>query len=115
LERSQPAWHDTASSPFEHYFRGFDLKARDGPGIIDFNATTTHDLRSMTKSVTALVLGAAIDNGLIVDVDQFVLSFFPDYADLRTPEKDRITIGICLRCRWASPGTMMRLTPMRMR
>jgi CubicO group peptidase (beta-lactamase class C family) len=43
--------------PFEHYFRGFDLKARSGPGIIDFNATTTHDLRSMTKSVTALVLG----------------------------------------------------------
>ena len=77
---------------FEHYFRGFDLKARDGPGVIDFNATTTHDLRSMTKSVTALVLGAAVDHGLIADVDQSVLSFFPDYADLRTPEKDRITI-----------------------
>ena len=38
---------------FERYFRGFDLKARSGPGIINFNATTTHDLRSMTKSVTA--------------------------------------------------------------
>jgi CubicO group peptidase (beta-lactamase class C family) len=77
---------------FEHYFRGFDLKARGGPGIIDFNSTTTHDLRSMTKSVTALVLGVAIDRGIIADVDQSVLSFFPDYADLRTPEKDRITI-----------------------
>jgi CubicO group peptidase (beta-lactamase class C family) len=77
---------------FERYFRGFDLKARNGPGIIDFNATTTHDLRSMTKSVTALVLGVAIDRGIIANVDQSVLSFFPDYADLRTPEKDRITI-----------------------
>ena len=77
---------------FEHYFRGFDLKARNGPGIIDFNTTTTHDLRSMTKSVTALVLGVAIDRGIVADVDQSVLSFFPDYADLRTPEKDRITI-----------------------
>ncbi|MBV8119816.1 MAG: serine hydrolase [Alphaproteobacteria bacterium] len=77
---------------FEHYFRGFDLKARNGPGIIDFDAATTHDLRSMTKSVTALVLGAAIDRGIIADVDQSVLSFFPDYAGLRTPEKDRITI-----------------------
>ena len=77
---------------FEHYFRRFDLKARGGPGIIDFNSTTTHDLRSMTKSVTALVLGVAIDRGIIADVDQSVLSFFPDYADLRTPEKDRITI-----------------------
>jgi CubicO group peptidase (beta-lactamase class C family) len=77
---------------FEHYFRGFDLKARDGPGIIDFDATTTHDLRSMTKSVTALVLGVAIDRGIIADVDKSVLSFFPDYANLRTPDKDRITI-----------------------
>jgi CubicO group peptidase (beta-lactamase class C family) len=77
---------------FEHYFRGFDLKARDGPATIDFNAATAHDLRSMTKSVTALVLGAAIDHGIIADVDQSVLSFFTDYADLGTPEKDRITI-----------------------
>ena len=77
---------------FEHYFRGFDLKACNGPGIIDFNAMTTHDLRSMTKSVTALVLGVAIDRDIIADVNQSVLSFFPDYADLRTPEKDRITI-----------------------
>ena len=77
---------------FEHYFSGFDLKARNGPGVIDFNATTTHDLRSMTKSVTALVLGVAIDRGIIADADQSVLSFFPDYADLRTPEKDHITI-----------------------
>src|SRR5437762_2803096 len=73
----------------EHYFRGFDLKARGGPAIIDFN-TTTHDLRSMIKSVTAL--GVTIDRGIIADVDQSVLSFFPDYADLCTPEKDRITI-----------------------
>jgi CubicO group peptidase (beta-lactamase class C family) len=77
---------------FERYFRGFDLKVRDGPGIIDFDAATTHDLRSMTKSVTALVLGAAIDRGLVADVDQSVLSFFPDNADLRTPEKDCITV-----------------------
>jgi hypothetical protein len=46
----------------------------------------------MTKSVTALVLGVAIDRGIIADVDQSVLSFFPDYANLRTPDKDRITI-----------------------
>jgi CubicO group peptidase (beta-lactamase class C family) len=77
---------------FEHYFRGYDLKARNGPGIVDFDAATTHDLRSMTKSVTALVLGAVIDHGSIASVDQSVLSFFPDYADLRTPEKERITI-----------------------
>ena len=77
---------------FEHYFRGYDLKARTGPGIVDFNAATTHDLRSMTKSMTALVMGTAIDRGMIADVDQPVLSFFPDYGDLRKPEKERVTI-----------------------
>jgi hypothetical protein len=28
---------------------------------------------------------------MIADLYQTVLSFFPDYADLRTPEKDHIT------------------------
>ena len=77
---------------FEHYFRGYDLKARTSARFVDFNATTTHDLRSMTKSVTALVLGAAIDRGLVQDVDRSVLSFFPDYADLRSPEKDLVSV-----------------------
>ena len=77
---------------FEHYFRGYDLKAPNGPATIDFDRTTGHDLRSATKSITALVLGAAIDRGMITDVNESVLSFFPDYADLRTPEKDQITI-----------------------
>ena len=72
--------------------RGYDLKARNGPGTIGFDRTTSHDLRSATKSVTALILGAAIDRGMIADVNQSVLSFFPEYADLRTPEKDQITI-----------------------
>jgi CubicO group peptidase (beta-lactamase class C family) len=77
---------------FERYFRGYDLMARNGPTVVDFNAATTHDLRSVTKSITALVTGAVIDHGAIVDVDQSVLSFFPEHVDLRTPEKDRITI-----------------------
>lgn len=59
----------------EHYFRGFGLKAAGGPGIIDFNLTTTRDLRSMTNSVTALLLGIVLDRGVIIDVDQSVLSF----------------------------------------
>jgi CubicO group peptidase (beta-lactamase class C family) len=48
-----------------------------------FDATTRHDGYSMTKSVTSL---------LIKDLDAPVFSFFPEYADLRTPERDRITL-----------------------
>jgi CubicO group peptidase (beta-lactamase class C family) len=57
-----------------------------------FDATARHEGYSMTKSVTSLLVGIAVDRDLIKDLDASVLSFFPEYADLRTPEKDRITL-----------------------
>ena len=57
-----------------------------------FDATTRHDGYSMTKSVTSLLVGIAVDRGQIKDLDAPVFSFFPEYADLRTPERDRITL-----------------------
>jgi CubicO group peptidase (beta-lactamase class C family) len=57
-----------------------------------FDATARHAGNSMTKSVTSLLVGIAVDRGLIKDLDAPVFSFFPEYADLRTPEKDRITL-----------------------
>jgi CubicO group peptidase (beta-lactamase class C family) len=59
---------------------------------VNFDAATRHDLRSITKSVTALVLGIAIGKGQIAGIDEPVLPQLPDYADLRSPEKDRITL-----------------------
>lgn len=52
----------------EAYFNGADR-------------TTLHNTRSLTKSVTAMLVGAAIDRGLIAGVDAKVLGFFPE----RTP------------------------------
>jgi CubicO group peptidase (beta-lactamase class C family) len=77
---------------FERYFTGEDAPITGGGGIITFGPETRHDLRSISKSVTALVLGIAIDRGWVGGVDAPVFSFFPEYADLRTPEKDRITL-----------------------
>ena len=51
------------------------------------NANTLHDIASITKGVVALLIGIAFDGGWLSDLDAPVVSFFPEYADLRTPEK----------------------------
>jgi CubicO group peptidase (beta-lactamase class C family) len=77
---------------FEAYFSGNDEHWGQAVGEIVFGPKTKHDERSVTKSIVALVVGIAIDRGWIKGVDEPVLSFFPEYADLRTPDKDRITL-----------------------
>lgn len=77
---------------FEHYFTGADEHLGREVGPVAFGPETRHDERSMTKSVTDLIVGIAIDRGWIKSVDQSVMSFFPEYPDLRTPERNRITL-----------------------
>ncbi len=50
-----------------------------------------HDLRSISKSVTSLLVGIALSEGKFPALDSSVFDAFPDYADLKTPEKARIT------------------------
>lgn len=77
---------------FEHYFSGPDESHGVKLGEVAFGPDTRHDVRSVTKSVVALLLGIAVDRGWVGGIDQPVLSFFPEYADLRAPEKDHITL-----------------------
>jgi len=77
---------------FEKYFTGIDEHLGNPVGEVTFGPEIRHDARSMTKSVTDLIVGIAIDRGWIKSIDASVFSFFPQYADLRTPEKDRITL-----------------------
>ncbi|MBW8723955.1 MAG: serine hydrolase [Inquilinus limosus] len=77
---------------YERYFAGEDQRWGQPLGRIAHDAATRHDLRSITKSVTALLVGIAVDTGWIKDIDAPVLSLLPQYADLRSPEKDRITL-----------------------
>src|SRR5215470_4221087 len=59
-------------------------------GVTPHTPQTLHDLRSVTKSVVSLLVGIALDRKLIAGIDDPVFSYFPEYAALRTPEKDRI-------------------------
>lgn len=43
-----------------------------------YASNTRHDVASVTKSITSTLIGIAIDKGLIKDVKQPVLGFFPD-------------------------------------
>ncbi|WP_454644471.1 serine hydrolase domain-containing protein [Bradyrhizobium liaoningense] len=100
---------------FERYFRGAD----EIPGYIygrrvqtvAFDADTLHDMKSVSKSVASLVVGVAIDRGLIRSVDEPIFSFFPELSDLRSPEKDRIRLAdvltMSMGLKWveATPAT----------
>jgi CubicO group peptidase (beta-lactamase class C family) len=76
----------------EQYFPGYDQPWGQPDGQYEFTATTKHDMRSASKSVTSLLVGIAIDRKLIAGVDEPVLKFFPDTAAVKQPGWDAITL-----------------------
>ncbi|WFU82167.1 serine hydrolase [Bradyrhizobium sp. CIAT3101] len=64
----------------------------DYPHQMNYDPTTRHNGYSMTKSVVSLLVGIAMDRGLIRDLDAPISSYLPDYAGLGASDKDRITL-----------------------
>src|SRR5262245_50128097 len=60
-----------------------------------------HTQQSVTKSVTSLLVGIAIDQGLIRSAREPVLSFFPEHSDLRGGDarRDAMTLEDLLTMR----------------
>jgi CubicO group peptidase (beta-lactamase class C family) len=78
---------------FEEYFPGYASSGGRQEGAwIEYNRNTKHECQSATKSFRSAILGIAIDQGFIDSVDEPVLSFFPELADLNTGEKSQITL-----------------------
>lgn len=86
---------------FEQYFDGGDVDLFREDLIVDdrlnltekqFNRYEPHYCASVSKSVTSQLIGIALEQGYITGTDAKMLSFFPDYAGLGSPEKDQITI-----------------------
>ena len=77
---------------FERYFEGADTR-RGGRdlGIVAFDAERLHDLRSVTKSVTSVLVGIAAGQGAL-STDDAVFDHFPEHADLREGAKADITV-----------------------
>lgn len=80
---------------FEDYYEGHQYKW-EAPGHfgedITWDRDRQHCIHSDTKSITSLCIGIAIDQGLIESVHQSIFDYLPDYQNLRTPEKEKITI-----------------------
>ncbi len=65
-----------------------------------FSTTDTHYLYSVTKSFTSCLIGIAIDEGYIEDVNQTMISFFPDRTIKNLDErKQKITVENLLMMR----------------
>jgi CubicO group peptidase (beta-lactamase class C family) len=76
----------------ERYFAGEDQRWGRPLGRVEFGPDTLHDLRSVTKTVVALLVGIAVGRGHLAGVDEPVTGFFPEHADLRSPERDRVRV-----------------------
>lgn len=60
----------------------------------DYNIDKPHDLRSVTKSIVAILLGIALDKGFIESVDDPIVKYltFPEKGKNPDPIKSQITI-----------------------
>jgi CubicO group peptidase (beta-lactamase class C family) len=78
---------------YETYRAGEDQRWGRKLGVVSYTPQMQHDVRSITKSVVSLLVGIALDRGIITSIDDPVFGYFPGYAKLRTPEKDRIHLS----------------------
>jgi CubicO group peptidase (beta-lactamase class C family) len=61
-----------------------------GPG---YSASKRHQLQSVTKSVTSMLVGIALDRGAIGGLDETIGELLPDYTTANPdPRRDRITL-----------------------
>jgi CubicO group peptidase (beta-lactamase class C family) len=80
---------------FEKYFEGylFDANYVQSEGdLINYDLSTLHYLASVSKSVTSLLFGIAIDNGAELDIKKSLQSYYPEYASVLVGEKANITV-----------------------
>ena len=58
----------------------------------NYNRTKLHRINSCTKSVTSLLLGITLYSHNMTNVNQSVFNFLPQYASLKTPDKESLTL-----------------------
>jgi CubicO group peptidase (beta-lactamase class C family) len=77
---------------YEEYFEAFDERWGTPLGRRRMTRDSLHDLRSVTKSVVSALVGSAVRDGAIRSLDQPVVEWFPEYPELNTAERRRVTL-----------------------
>ena len=77
---------------YENYFSGTDEIIGKKLGYINHAIDDLHDCRSISKSITSLCIGIAIDQGLIKSLDEPIIQYFPEYENYFDAQKRQITI-----------------------
>ncbi|MDQ3950397.1 MAG: beta-lactamase family protein [Gemmatimonadota bacterium] len=78
---------------YEEYFDGFDERWGQPLGRVSMTRESKHDLRSVTKSVVSALTGIAVGAGAIKALEQPVVQWFPEYPELNTAERRRVTLA----------------------
>lgn len=79
---------------YEEYFEGFDERAWSPPlGRRLMTQDSLHDLRSITKSIVSALVGIAVDARAIRSLDEPVVEWFPEYPELNTADRRRVTLS----------------------
>ena len=79
---------------YEEYFNGYDERSWSPPlRRRSMARDSLHDLRSVTKSVVSALVGIAVDAGAIRSLGQPVIEWFPEYPELNTAERRRLTLA----------------------
>ena len=77
----------------ERYYAGPDERWGSPLGNVAFTADTRHDLRSVTKSITSLLYGIALSDGVVPPLGAAVVDSFPEYSEITAdPARRSITI-----------------------
>ena len=77
----------------EASYKGLDQRWGNTLGIREFDESSLHDLRSVTKSITSLIYGIALADGKVPDPSQSLYEAFPQYKELAQEEgREKITI-----------------------
>lgn len=100
-QRLKSGWHPNAHMVlveyggklvYENYLSGEDESWGQPVGYRVFAADSIHDLRSISKSVTSLLLGIALGDDFETALSRPIIEYFPEFADQVAPGVEQVTL-----------------------